>query len=154
MKKVNVASNDRPDVLLVDKPSSFVEGDYPHHSVVIIELKRPQRNNYTSKEKDPFEQVYGYIENMQEGKIVADDGALVEVGKEARFFCYIIADLTPSLRKKAKRGEFKDTINNDGLYFYNEGYNAYVEVIGYRKLYEDAKKRNKVLFDKLGLPVR
>ncbi len=28
---------------------------------------------------------------------------------------------------------------------------AYIEVIGYRKLLEDAKKRNRVLFDRLGI---
>jgi len=33
-------------------------------------------------------------------------------------------------------------------------YNAYFEVISYTKIWTDAKKRNAVLFDKLGLPSR
>jgi len=31
-------------------------------------------------------------------------------------------------------------------------YNAYIEIISYDKLLEDANKRNQVLFDKLNLP--
>ncbi len=31
---------------------------------------------------------------------------------------------------------------------------AYVEVISYEKMVDDARKRNRILFDKLRLPVR
>lgn len=154
MEKVSVESQERPDILVMDRPTSFVEGEYPHHSVVIIELKRPQRSNYPSTEKDPFDQVYGYIEELREGKIVGDDGVHIDIGKDTRFYCYIVADLTNAIRKKAKRNGFKDTIGGDGYYLFNDNYNAYVEVLGYRKLYEDAKKRNRVLFQKLGLSTR
>lgn len=154
MEKISVDSQERPDILVLDRPTSFVEGEYPHHSVVIIELKRPQRSNYPSTEKDPFDQVYGYIENLIDGKVIGNDGIHVDLGKDTRFYCYIVADLTNAIRQKAKRSGFRDTIDGDGYYYFNENYNAYVEVIGYRKLYEDAKKRNRVLFEKLGLPTR
>lgn len=154
MQKLSIESQDRPDLLVMNKPASFVEGEYPYQSVVIIELKRPQRTNYPASEKDPFDQVYGYIEELKGGKVIGSDGVHVELGKEARFYCYIVADLTSSIKQKAIRHGFRNTIDGDGYYYFNENYNAYLEVIGYRKLYEDAKKRNKVLFDKLGLPVR
>ncbi len=35
---------------------------------------------------------------------------------------------------------------------FHDKYNAYIEVISYDKLLTDAKKRNNILFDKLGLP--
>ena len=36
---------------------------------------------------------------------------------------------------------------------YAPSLSAYVEVISYTKLLRDAKKRNKILFDKLNLPM-
>ena len=38
-----------------------------------------------------------------------------------------------------------------GYYNYNKKYNAYFEILSYDKILNDAKKRNRVLFDKLGL---
>ncbi|RBH43934.1 hypothetical protein C3F00_038620, partial [Pseudomonas sp. MWU13-2860] len=43
---INSESDDRPDILIFDRPSAFIEGDYPHQAVVIIELKRPERDDY------------------------------------------------------------------------------------------------------------
>ena len=38
-----------------------------------------------------------------------------------------------------------------GFFFYNPNFSAYIEIISYAKLLTDARKRNKVLFDKLRL---
>lgn len=64
LKVIDSASRNRPDILIFDRPAAFVEGDYPFQSVVIIELKRPQRNNYSGDDKDPCQQVYAYIEDI------------------------------------------------------------------------------------------
>ena len=45
------------------------------------------------------------------------------------------------------------TPDNLGYFGYNPSLSAYVEVISYTKLLRDAKKRNKILFDKLNLPM-
>jgi hypothetical protein len=45
------------------------------------------------------------------------------------------------------------TPDNLGYYVYNPALSAYVEIISYTKLLQDAKKRNRILFDKLHLPV-
>lgn len=44
------------------------------------------------------------------------------------------------------------TPDNLGYYGYNPKASAYVEIISYAKLLQDAKRRNKILFDKLHLP--
>ena len=44
------------------------------------------------------------------------------------------------------------TPDNLGYYGFNEALNAYYEVISYTKLLGDAKKRNRILFDKLNCP--
>jgi len=48
---------------------------------------------------------------------------------------------------------FYFVIDNLGYFGYNPSLSAYVEVISYTKLLRDAKKRNKILFDKLNLPM-
>lgn len=42
--------------------------------------------------------------------------------------------------------------DNLGYYGFNETLNAYYEVISYTKRLADAKKRNRILFEKLNLP--
>lgn len=47
------------------------------------------------------------------------------------------------------RGGFSETI--DGLGMFRMLNNQYIEVLTYDKIINDAKKRNKILFDKLGI---
>ena len=87
MKVIDSASRDRPDVLIFDRPAAFVEGEFPFQSIVIIELKRPQRNNYSGEDKDPCEQVYAYIDDILAGKVIGEDGQHVQVSDKTRFYC-------------------------------------------------------------------
>ena len=52
----------------------------------------------------------------------------------------------------ARLFELQDTPDNLGFFGYKRSFNAYFEVISYSKLVADAEKRNKVFFQKLGLP--
>jgi hypothetical protein len=47
----------------------------------------------------------------------------------------------------------RPTPDNLGYYGYNPNLNAYYEVLSYTKLLNDAKKRNRILFEKLNLPM-
>ena len=89
------------------KVGSLKIGDFNHDG------KRPQRTGYSGEDKDPCEQVYAYIEDILAGKVIGEDKQHVQVSDKTRFYCYILADLTPQLRKLAKRNEFFDT--TDGL---------------------------------------
>jgi hypothetical protein len=151
-KVVDVESRKRPDVLIFDRPSAFVEGEYPFDSVVIIELKRPQRNAYGTEEKDPCQQVLSYIEDIQGGKVIGEDGQHLQISDKTRFYCYILADITPNLRRIVKRNDFFETPDGLGYFKFTQNFNAYIEIVSYRKLVEDAKRRNRVLFEKLSLP--
>jgi hypothetical protein len=152
MKVIDSASRDRPDVLIFDRPAAFVEGEFPFQSIVIIELKRPQRNSYSGEDKDPCEQVYAYIEDILAGKVIGEDRQHLQVSDKTRFYCYILADMTPNLKRLAKRNEFYETPDGLGYFKFSQNYNAYVEIVSYRKMLEDAKRRNRVLFEKLALP--
>ena len=152
MKAIDSASRNRPDVLIFDRPAAFAEGEFPFQSIVIIELKRPQRKDYSGEEKDPCEQVYAYIEDILAGKVIGEDNQHLQVSEKIRFYCYILADMTPQLKKLAKRNEFYETPDGLGYFKFSQNYNAYVEIVSYRKMLEDAKRRNRVLFEKLALP--
>jgi hypothetical protein len=148
-------SGKEPDILIFNNPIVYAEGEYPWNSCVIIEFKRPERVSYKEgdEDKDPIAQVYGYIDDLRGRKARGPDDEVIELKGETRYFCYIIADMTDKLRLLCKRQSgFKPLADNDGYYGYNEEYKAYFEIVSYRKVVEDAKKRNRVLFDRLGLP--
>jgi hypothetical protein len=66
--------------------------------------------------------------------------------------CYIICDLTPSLETRVQDMDGRRTPDNLGYYGFNKELNAYYEIISYEKILADAKKRNRILFEKLNLP--
>ena len=47
--------------------------------------------------------------------------------------------------------DFSQTPDKMGYYKYNDKMNAYIEILSYDKIINDAQKRNKILFDKLGI---
>ena len=47
-------------------------------------------------------------------------------------------------------GIFHPTPDRMGYFGYHQGYNAHIEILSYDKMLSDSKKRNKILFDKLG----
>ena len=62
-----------------------------------------------------------------------------------------MCDITDSLIKYAKKYGFHETSDKLGLYWCNDDACAYMEIISFDKLINDAEKRNRVLFDKLGI---
>ena len=76
---------------------------------------------------------------------------LIRVRNETPFYAYIICDLTPKLLEQAKLADFKPTPDRKGFFRFHSTYNAYIEIISFSKLVIDAKRRNKILFEKLNL---
>jgi len=144
-------SKKEPDVLIFDKAMAFSETlQIPFSSVTIIEFKRPARNEYNDNE-NPFSQVFEYIEEIRNGKALTKEGRTLSVTTNMPFYCYIICDITPVLKKWAKNYSCTQTPDGIGYFLQNPNYNAYCEVISYDKLVSDAEKRNKAFFNKMGL---
>ena len=56
--------------------------------------------------------------------------------------------------KILERRDFYKTPDGQGYYtFKSRRYNGYIEVMSFEKVKNDARKRNQILFDKLGLPL-
>jgi hypothetical protein len=145
-------SKKEPDIVVFDKAFAFSEArDVPFSSITIIEFKKPQRDDYSEKE-NPFVQVAKYIDDIREGKAATAAGRPMPIPPNLPFYCYIICDITPTLKEWARLFELQDTPDCLGFFGFKRAYNAYFEVISYSKLAADAEKRNKVFFQKLGLP--
>jgi hypothetical protein len=140
----------RPDLLIVNRPAAFSNTDEVS-SVVIVELKRPQRNDFGADE-NPISQVFEYIENIRHGKAYRPDGVALDIKRDTPFFIYIVADATPTLKKQIQQANiFTPTADPGGSFGYAKDYNAYIEICSFEKLIRDADKRNYVWFKHLGI---
>lgn len=151
---VNVDSLKRPDLLIMDKPILITDdNNKPYNSLTIIEFKRAMRDGYKD-DNNPIQQVYNYVRDIRKGSEKDRRGRPLAVNSNTAFYLYIIADLTEDLRDYAENYNLHETVDGMGYFGYNDqkNINAYIEVISYDKLLEDAKKKNKVLFEKLFTP--
>ncbi len=145
-------SKDRPDLVIFNNPLAVVEGEAPYSSIVIVEFKRPMRNKY-SDDENPISQVIGYVKKIREGKMLDKSGRVILGVSSIPFYAYIVCDITSKIKEFAELSSL--TISPDGMgYFgYNSPSSTYIEVISFDRLIQDAKKRNRILFDKLHLPL-
>ncbi|ACU72752.1 conserved hypothetical protein [Catenulispora acidiphila DSM 44928] len=144
-----------PDVLatrLVGSPVLASEGEsLPLPSIVVIEIKRPMRND-ASEDKDPIQQCLEYVNRVRAGGVKTASGRQIPETHEAPAFCYVIADLTPTMVQRCKYASLRPTHDGLGYFGYNEPYKAYIEVVSFDRLVNAATERNRAFFDKLGLP--
>lgn len=142
----------RMDLAIFDAALSYTADSENINSITIVELKRPQRNDLATEETDPITQVYDYVTDIKEGKVKKANGRGFGNVQQVAFYCYVIADITPTLRKSAARAGLVPTQDGEGYFGYNPTVGTYIEVISYDKLLKDAKQRNRALFDKLFEP--
>lgn len=151
--QITSTENDRSDLLIYNEAIAFSDSkNAPHNSFTIVELKKPQRDDYKDYDdsKNPIEQSEKYIELLLDGKVKGRNGRVVEVDRRTPFYVYIICDIRPSLEKILERREFDRT--PDGLGWFkvkSKFYSAYFEVMPFEKVLSDARKRNRILFEKL-----
>jgi len=144
-------AEDRPDLLIYDNPCVFIEGDQSQNQIVLVEFKRPMRDEYNNDE-NPFNQIFKYIEKIRNNKAIDHNGRPIVVTENTPFYIYIICDLSPKIRYYAKNHDMLLSPDGAGYFYYHKAFKAYIEIISFNKLNETAKRRNKVLFEKLGIP--
>ncbi len=149
---LEATSGKEPDILafFYDTPIGVAEpNNLPGGGVVIVEFKRPGRDDY---DKDPADQIIQRFVEIDQGDVTDIDGRPVNPA-HLRYTGYLIADLMPSLRKQVSM-RYHRTADNEGFFVTLPEGNGYVEIISYDKLVGDAKRRNRMLFEKLGLHKR
>ncbi|MEO1029397.1 MAG: hypothetical protein AAFX02_10110 [Pseudomonadota bacterium] len=142
----------RPDLLAVfDRVLPFAEGTDPRIAFSIVEFKRPDRGSYS--DKSPISQVFDVVRDIRDGQFKDLHGRpLDNQSKQAPAYCYVICDLTPQLERRIEDATGQLTPDGRGYFGYNPGLRAYFEVVSYEKMVGDALKRNRMLFQRLGLP--
>lgn len=149
----NDSKEERTDIMILDNPVAVSDDENDgseFDTIVLFELKRPMRDDYSTSE-NPVTQLYEYIEKIKAGKAKDKYGRPIKVGNGTKFYLYAVCDITPSLEKTIRFNSFKHTPDNMGYYLFNDTYNAYVEILSFNKIIKDSKKRNRILFDKLGI---
>jgi len=153
-KYTDLDSRDRPDIAFFYDTCFAWRGEgEASNTVVLIEFKVPGRNNYNGND-NPVRQVNDYVQQLRSGNLVNAMGRIPSTRlREAAYHCYIIADRTPSFEREIEMLPFTETPDGEGLFGYigSGDRKAYVEIIPYNKLLRDAKLRQGIFFQKLGL---
>jgi len=142
----------RVDIAIFNHIYAFSDTENDFRSVIIIEFKKPDRNDLNNHNSDPIKQVLAYVDGIIKGTEKRANGRPFGYVQNTAFYCYIIADLTNSMINAAKSAGMIQTNDGQGYFIFNPGYKAYIEVISYNKLIQDAEYRNKIFFEKLENP--
>jgi hypothetical protein len=146
-----------PDILALkvnEGPVLVSAGEsLPLASIVVVEIKRPMRNDAGSgEEKDPLTQALRYLDKVRAGQVRTASGRPIPHSDQIPGFCYVIADLTSTVQERCKQANLRPTHDSLGYFGYNDSYKAYIEVNSFDRLLNEAQRRNRAFFDRLGLP--
>lgn len=120
-------------------------------TIVLVEFKRPMREDY-SKGKDPVQQVLSYVKRLKatSGETDIRGRAITGIRPSTSFHCYVVADITPQLEETII-GRFEKTPDSQGYFGYTTNPSAFVEIVPFGKVMRDARLRNAIFFQKLGI---
>jgi hypothetical protein len=150
---VDVDGKERPDITFFYDTCFAWRGEgEASNTVVLIEFKRPNRNNYNGND-NPIRQIGDYVEKLKTSNTVTDARGRTAPSriKGAAYHCYIVADLTDTLLREIRDLNLKITPDGEGRFGYINDGGVYVEIIPYGKLLQDAQLRQGIFFQKLGL---
>lgn len=121
---------------------------------MIFEFKKPQRDDFVnpSSREDPVQQIVRYVNDIRDGKYKTPEGRKMLVVDNTPFYGYVVCDLTQKVESWLEREkDFKPMPDRLGWFQWMGNINLYVEVISWDKVLKDAKMRNQIFFQKLGI---
>lgn len=151
---LNGKNSDRPDLLVYNNRILFRGDNEASNPITIFEFKKPQRDDFVnpSSQEDPVQQIVRYVNNIRDGKYKTPEGRKMLVATNTPFYGYVVCDLTAKVESWLEREKnFKPMPDRLGWFQWVENINLYVEVISWDKLLKDAKMRNQIFFQKLGI---
>lgn len=151
---LNGGLTDRPDLLVYDKRILFRGDNVSSNPITIFEFKKPQRHDFVnpSSKEDPVQQIVRYVNSIRDGEYKTPEGRKILVADNTPFYGYVVCDLPSKVEKWLEREKnFKPMPDRLGWFQWVENINLYVEVISWDKVLNDAKMRNQIFFQKLGI---
>ena len=147
-------NTDRPDLLVYNKRVLFRGDNEASNPITIFEFKKPQRDDFVnpSSREDPVQQIVRYVNDIRDGKFKTPEGRKMLVAENTPFYGYVVCDLTPKVEAWLEREkDFKPMPDRLGWFQWMGNINLYVEVVSWDKVVKDAKMRNQIFFQKLGI---
>lgn len=140
-----------PDIALYDIPFCYAEreeyGDIKN--IVLFEFKRPGR---TVNISDYLKQREEQIEAVSEEDIKDANGRHHRINGDTPVFFYYICDEPTYVNLKRKLIKGHGYLESPFNTLYSTTTNIHSEIITYNTILKNAKRRNRILFSKLGLP--
>jgi len=147
-------NTDRPDLLVYNKRVLFRGDNEASNPITIFEFKKPQRDDFVnpSSREDPVQQIVRYVNDIRDGKYKTPEGRKMLVADNTPFYGYVVCDLTPKVETWLEREKnFTPMPDRLGWFQWMGNINLYCEVISWDKVLKDAKMRNQIFFQKLGI---
>lgn len=147
-------NTERPDLLVYNKRILFRGDNEASNPITIFEFKKPQRDDFVnpSSQEDPVQQIVRYVNNIRDGKYKTPEGRKMLVAENTPFYGYVVCDLTPKIESWLEREkDFKPMPDRLGWFQWMGNINLYIEVVSWDKVLKDAKMRNQIFFQKLGI---
>ena len=147
-------NTERPDLLVYNRPVIFRGDNEPSNPITIFEFKKPQRDDFVnpSSREDPVQQIIRYVNDIRDGKYKTPQGRKIQVEQNTPFYGFVICDLTPKVETWLNREkDFKPMPDRLGWFQWMSNINLYIEVNSWDKVLKDAKMRNQIFFQKLGI---
>lgn len=145
ISEINTSTLEQPVALSYEENTGEAYG-----AITILELDHSRKNDYTYSD-NPILEMLEYIEKIEENTVTDKCGKQIKVNNHTQFYLYAVCDFTDSLKEVAERFDYSETSDKLGMYWYNRNFNAYIQLLSYDKIINDVRKRNKILFDKLGI---
>lgn len=141
----------KPDITFFDVAFSFEQKKEPV-PIIIVEFKRPGRNDYSSSE-NPIDQCLEYVRKIKVGgAAVNSKGQHVSwIDKDTLFYSYIVADITPTLLDVIDTHDLIKTPDGRGFWKFHERLQTIIEIIPFDKIVDGTKARHEAFFSKLGI---
>jgi hypothetical protein len=146
-------STREPDLAIIFEQSLAFRREGRDEPVVIIEFKRPGRDDYDGN-TNLVNQVLEYVDLFRSGQAIKDkNGSVIKpITVATRFVCLVVADFTDSLKKVLRFSiASHPTADGEGFFGFSIEHKASIEVLPYLKILHDAKVRNEAFFKHLGL---
>lgn len=151
---LNGHRSDRPDLLVYGRRVLFRGDNEASNPITIFEFKKPQRDDFVnpSANEDPIQQIVRYVNGIRDGKFLTPEGRKMLVADNTPFYGYVVCDLTPKVETwLEKEKDFKPMPDRMGWFQWRDNINLYLEVVSWDKVLKDARLRNQIFFQKLGI---
>lgn len=124
----------RPDLAMIKAVFktrySYVEGDAPYVSIVVVEFKRPGRETYARKD-DPIKEVIDQVSAIREGKFRNRGGRMIALtaGDRTPAYAYVVCDKRKDIERFAKEADCMRTPDGQGYYKYHSALALFIQIM-------------------------